>query len=217
MKPSRSAIATACTRVWASSLLIALRMWVFTVSLDSTSRSATSSPVSPWASRSMISRSRLESEGIRCVVLRDSSAGRRRGSTYVPPLGHRLQRAGELARRAVLERVAARAGVQPADEQLDVARAGVEHDAPLGVRVEQLAREVDPGLLAEPNVDQRNIGVEPLDQLAALAGGARRAHDFAAFAAQQQFETLSQGLVIFDEDEAQTARRSSAKSCRLTG
>ena len=75
----------ACTRVCASSLVIALRMCVFTVSLDSTSRSATSSPVRPWASRSMISRSRLDSDGMRCVVSRESSAGRSRGSTYVPP------------------------------------------------------------------------------------------------------------------------------------
>ena len=34
MKPSRSAIAIACTRVCASSLDIALRMWVLTVSAE---------------------------------------------------------------------------------------------------------------------------------------------------------------------------------------
>ena len=66
-------------------MLIALRMWVFTVSLERKSLSATCSPVSPWASRSMISRSRLDSDGIRWVARRDSSAGRSRGSTYVPP------------------------------------------------------------------------------------------------------------------------------------
>ena len=81
MYPSRRAIAIACTRVDASSLAIALRMWVLTVSLESTSFSATCSPVSPCASRSMISRSRLESDGIRWVARRESSAGRSRGST----------------------------------------------------------------------------------------------------------------------------------------
>jgi 3'-5' exoribonuclease len=81
MNPSRSAIAMACTRVLASSLFIALRMCVLTVSGESTSRSATSSPVSPWASSSMISRSRLDSEGTRWVLRPDSSAGRSLGST----------------------------------------------------------------------------------------------------------------------------------------
>ena len=81
MKPSRSAIAIACTRVCASSLFIALRMCVLTVSAESTSRSATCSPVRPCASRSRISRSRLDSEGCRSVERRESSAGRSRGST----------------------------------------------------------------------------------------------------------------------------------------
>ena len=81
MKPSRRAIAIACTRVVASSLLIALRMWVLTVSVERTSRSATASPVRPCASRSRISRWRLESDGCRSVARRDSSAGRSRGST----------------------------------------------------------------------------------------------------------------------------------------
>ena len=46
-------------------------------------------------------------------------------------------------------------------------------------------------------------GSSALDQLAALARGARRAHDLEALAAEQQFETLAEGLVIFDEHEAQ--------------
>jgi SAM-dependent methyltransferase len=44
-------------------------------------------------------------------------------------VGDRLQRAGQLVWGALLERVAARAGVQAADQQLDVARPRVEHDA----------------------------------------------------------------------------------------
>ena len=81
MKPSRRAIAIACTRVLASSLFIALRMWVLIVSGERKSRSATCSPVRPWASRSMISRSRLESTRWVWVALRESSAECSRGST----------------------------------------------------------------------------------------------------------------------------------------
>ena len=117
-----------------------------------------------------------------------------------------MSAAGQLARRALLERVAARAGVQPADQQLDVARARVEHDAPLRVGVEQLAGEVDARLVAEPDVDQRDVRLAPLDQLPALAGGARRADDLASLAAEQQLETFAEGLVVFDEDEARVAR-----------
>ena len=42
----------------------------------------------------MISRSRLDSDGSRSAWrLRDSSAGRSRGSTYVPPVGDRASSA----------------------------------------------------------------------------------------------------------------------------
>ena len=120
----------------------------------------------------------------------------------MPPSATVLSARGQLARRALLERVAARAGVEPADQQLDVARARVEHDAPLGVGVEQLAGQVDARLVAEPDVDQRDVGIEPLDQLAALARGPGRADDLEALAAEQQLEPFAEGLVIFDENEA---------------
>ena len=116
-------------------------------------------------------------------------------------LGDGVQRRGQLARRALLERVAARAGVQAADQQLDVAGPGVEHDAALRVGVEQRAGEVDPGLVAEPDVDQREVRRQALDQLAAVARRARRADHLEPLAAEQQLQSLAKGLVIFDENE----------------
>jgi hypothetical protein len=44
-------------------------------------------------------------------------------------------------------------------------------------------------------------------ELAALAGGARRAHDLEAFAAEQELEPFAQGLVILDENERKRHRR----------
>ena len=128
MKPSRSAMAMAWTRVLASSLFIALRMWVLIVSGDRNSRSATCSPVRPWASRSMISRSRLERAFCVCVACAGEQRGVQARVDVRAALGDRPQRGRRARLRAVLERVAARAGVQAADQQLDLARAGVEHD-----------------------------------------------------------------------------------------
>ena len=65
------------------------------------------------------------------------------------------------------------------------------------------ARQVDAVVLAEADVDQRDVGRELLHELLALGRRARGADDVAALAAQQQLEALPQRLVIFDEDEAQ--------------
>ena len=61
----------------------------------------------------MISRSRLDSDG---MPLRGLARQQRRAQARVDvraAVGDRLDRAGQLARRALLERVAARAGVEP--------------------------------------------------------------------------------------------------------
>ena len=118
-------------------------------------------------------------------------------------VGDRLQRGAQLALRALLERVAARAGVQAADQQVDLVGARVEHDPPLRVGVDQLRGQLDARLLAEPDVDQRDVRVEPLDQLAALVRGARGAQHFDPVASEQQLEALAEGLVILDQHKAE--------------
>ena len=72
-----------------------------------------------------------------------------------------------------------------------------------GSLAEQPPGQVDPVVLAEPDVDERDVGREVLDELLALGGRAGRADDVAALAAEQQLEALAERLVIFDEDEAQ--------------
>ena len=47
-----------------------------------------------------------------------------------------------------------------------------------------------------------DVRLEPLDQLAALAGGAGGAQHLDAVASEQQFETLAEGLVILDQHES---------------
>ena len=121
----------------------------------------------------------------------------------MPPRGHLASASTSSRGRAVLERVAARAGVEPAEQQLLVGGAGVEHDPPLGSSSSSAARQGDAVVLAEADVDERDVGRELLDEPAALVGGARRADDVAALAVEQQLEALAQRLMVFDEDEAQ--------------
>ena len=59
-----------------------------------------------------------------------------------------------------------------------------------------------PVVLAEPDVDQRDVGRERLDELLALGGRAGGADHVAPLAAEQQLEPLPERLVIFDEDKA---------------
>ena len=83
----RSASTTACERVEAPSLAIALRMWVRTVSGESTSRSAIWAPLRPSASSSKTSRSRFES-GPRPLPLRRRASPRPAPCALRYPIGH---------------------------------------------------------------------------------------------------------------------------------
>ena len=58
-----------------------------------------------------------------------------------------------------------------------------------------------PELLAEADVHQRDVRRVTFDQFASFTGGARRADDLEALAAEQQLESLPQGLMILDEYE----------------
>ena len=92
MRAWRSAIATACTRPSASSLVIARLVSDFTVSADSPIRRATSSVCRPSASSWRISRSRSDS-GASASPWVISSAGESEGSTKAsPPLTVRIAR-----------------------------------------------------------------------------------------------------------------------------
>ena len=131
---SRSRARACC----ASSLVIALRMWVLTVSAERNeplghllAGEALGEQVHDLALALGQRRHAAASPCARAAP--GAGAGRRRCRRRRPSRARR-----QLARRALLERVAARAGVQPADQQLDVARARVEHDAALRVGVEQL-------------------------------------------------------------------------------
>ena len=68
--------------------------------------------------------------------------------------------------------------------------------------VDQLRGQLDAALVAEADVDQRDVRVQALDQLTALGRRAGRAEHLDAVAAEQQLETLAEGLVIFDKNKA---------------
>src|SRR3954471_3169883 len=116
-----------------------------------------------------------------------------------------LDRADELGHRARLQGVAARAGVEPAVEQLGVAVAGVEDDAEVGPAGEQRPRQLDAAPVRELDVDDRDVGHGVLDEIEAggdVAGGAQDVH---ALALQQRREALPHRLVVVDDDELRHA------------
>src|SRR4029079_13031024 len=83
MIASRSAIATACVRVSASSLVRMCRTWLLTVSWEMKSRCATSAFDMPSARSWRISRSRVVSMSVWSLPARN--AGISAGSTYPSP------------------------------------------------------------------------------------------------------------------------------------
>src|SRR5207244_13087436 len=85
--------------------------------------------------------------------------------------GDALDRGGQLAQRAGLQGVAARAGVQAAVEQVRVGLAGVEQDGEARPALEQALREIDTGCVRKTNVDDRYVGLDLLD---AVPGRGRR-------------------------------------------
>src|SRR3954452_14109439 len=117
-----------------------------------------------------------------------------------------LDGADELRHRARLERVAARARVEAAVEQLGVAVAGVEDHAEVGSPGEELAREVDPAAVGQLDVDYRDLRSGVLDEVETRGDVDRGAQDLHAVAGEQGRKALSQRLVIVDDDELRHAR-----------
>ena len=88
-----------------------------------------------------------------------------RGSTYEPPAATCSIAPTQLLHRAGLQRVAARAGVEAAVEQLGVGVARVEDHAEVGAAGEQLARELDAAAVGQADVDDRHVGLGVLDEV----------------------------------------------------
>ena len=107
---SRSAIATACVRVSASSFVRMWRTWLLTVSWEMKSRSATSPFESPSASSWRISRSR-GGEHVALVPAGEELRHQRRVDVALAG-GDLLDRAHERAVRRLLEDVALRARLE---------------------------------------------------------------------------------------------------------
>ena len=155
----------------------------------------------------MISRSRGESAGSRWVA---RARQQRRPQARVDvgaAVGDRVERGGQLARRALLERVAARAGVQAVEQQLGVARSPCRGRRARSGSASSSSRVSSiPDSSPQPDVDERDVGLGALDELAALVARAGGADDLEALAAEQQLEPLAQRFVVFDEDEPEGHR-----------
>ena len=116
---SRSAIATACVRVSASSFARMWRTWLFTVSCEMKSCCATSAFDMPSASSCRISRSRCGED-----LLAVAAGGERRHQRRVDERlagGDLLDRSQQRLVRRLLEDVAARARLEAALEQRPLA------------------------------------------------------------------------------------------------
>src|SRR3954452_19676453 len=116
-----------------------------------------------------------------------------------------LDRADELGHRARLQGVAARAGVEPAVEQLGVAVAGVEDDAEVGPAGEQCPRQLDAAPVRELDVDDRHVGHGVLDEVQPRGDVAGGPQDLHALALQQRRKSLTHRLVVVDDDELRHA------------
>ena len=67
----------------------------------------------------------------------------------------------------------------------------------------EIRGQLDPRVLAEPDVDQRDVGRQLLDELAALLRRARRADDRQTLAIEQELQALPEGLVVLNQYEAE--------------
>ena len=66
---------------------------------------------------------------------------------------------------------------------------------------QEVAGEVDAGLVAEGDVDDDHVGLVTADHLEAGVAVAGGRDDLAALAVQQQLQPLAQGRVVFDQCE----------------
>ena len=159
---SRSAMATACVRVSASSFARMWRTWLFTVSCEMKSCCATSAFDIPSASSWRISRSR-------CVRMSwPSRAGRqRRDERRVDERlagGDLLDRPEQRLVRRLLEDVAARARLEPTLEQRSLAVRREDEHPRLGDAREDLLGRLDAVHLRHPQVHDHDVGPAPLGE-----------------------------------------------------
>jgi hypothetical protein len=158
MSDSRSARATACVRVSASSLSIAFFTCDLTVSGEIDNRSATWMLRMPSASSRKTSRSRFVSVCRRSVACGPAS------SPASP---------GQIVERSLLEQEAARAGVQRLQQHRPVPRSGVEDDRRFGSGLRQTPRDLDPVRFRHPDVEDGHVRAEILNQLERAAAVGR--------------------------------------------
>ena len=160
----RSAIATACTRVSASSLRIARLVSDLTVSALRPIRRRDLLRVEPSASSWRISRSRSDS-GASAPTCGHQQRGRQRGVHERLAADHRADRPQQVLGRRALHHVAARAGGDRVREQALVAVGG-EHDGlHVGRRLGDALDRGDAVDARQPHVHDHDLGLQPLDGL----------------------------------------------------
>ena len=196
----RSAVATACVRVSASSFVIALRTCVRTVSGEMKS-------VLPMASFELPSARSRSTSRSRCV--RFSTLSRRRAAgddaredrvDVRAALRDELDRADDLRERRLLEDEPARAGVERLREERAVAVGGVEDDAGLRRVAARGAGDLDAGHARHAQVEERDHRLVLADRLERLLAVAILARDRDPAGRQHLGDGLHDGrMVVGDE------------------
>ncbi len=197
---SRSAIATACVRVSASSFARMCRTWLFTVSWLMKSFAATSALDIPSARSWRISRSRgVSTSAWPCAG--DELGHETRVDERLAG-GDLLDRAQERLVRSLLEDVALGARLEPALQERALAVGGEDENADLGHELKHLLGRLEAVHVRHAEIHDHDVGASPLCEGDRRRAVRRLADDADARRARQcEAKALPNDLVVV-RDEA---------------
>ena len=214
---SRSAMATACVRVSASSFARMCRTWLFTVSCEMKRRVATSAFDIPSASSCRISRSRCGEDVLPVLAGRERRDQRRVDERLAArDLLDRLEQ--RLVRR-LLEHVAVRARLEPALEERPLAVGGEDEHPRVGDARDDLLGRLDAVHLRHAEVHDHDVGAAPLGERDRGLAVGRLADDADVRRAQQrEAQAFAHDLVVVrDQNGDLGVFRHSARILRVRG
>ena len=195
---SRSAIATACVRVSASSFVRMWRTWLLTVSCEMKSRSATSPFESPSASNWRISRS-LRREHVALVAAGEELG--HQGRVDVALAGRDLlDRAHERAVRRFLQDVSLGAGLEAAAEERALRVGGEDQHLGLGQLLAEQPRRLEPVHPGHADVHDHDVRLASERQLDRALPVGCLAHDpDVRSAREREPEPFAHDFVVVDD------------------
>ena len=211
MIASRSAIATACVRVSASSFARMWRTWLFTVSWLMKSFVATSAFDMPSASSWRISRSRAGEHVV--LVLAGEERGHERRVDVALAARDLLDRAQQRLVRRLLEDVALRARLEAAAEQAALAVRGEDEDGGVGHLLGEDLRRLEPVHAGHADVHDHDVRAAALGERdGGLAVGGLADHADVRRAGEGQAQAFAHDLVVVDDQAGDLVETATGRS-----